>query len=136
MRLTTECLDHQPLSHLHSPKSSYSSPISVHLVLSRSRSLFLSLCLSLSTVSSSSLGNFTLPSRVGRDLPRPAISPSCLCKTEGIRSHVVTEPAFLVHWRRRSYAQRVDLFRIICMLRMFLYILWIQETRMQGYKRD
>ena len=31
------------------------------------------------------------------------------------------EPAFLVYWRRRSYAQRVDLFRIVCILQMFLF---------------
>ena len=40
-----------------------------------------------------SLGIFTLPSRYGRGLAHPAISLSCLCKTEGVKSPFVTELA-------------------------------------------
>ena len=58
-------------------------------------------------------GIFALPSRYGRGLAHTAISLSYLCKTEGVKSPFVTEPAFLVHWRRRGYAQSLDLFRII-----------------------
>ena len=60
---------------------------------------------------------FILPNRLGRGLA--AISPSCLWETE---------LAFLVHWRRRGYAQTLDLFRIICILQMFLFFYeWIRD---------
>ena len=47
-------------------------------------------------------GIFTLPSRYGRGLAHPAISLSCLCKTEWVYSAFVKEPAFLVHWSRQD----------------------------------
>ena len=69
----------------------------------------------------SSIGIFTLTSRFGHSLARPAISLSCLCKTEGVKSPIVMETAFLVQWRRCGYAWRVDLFRIICIIRLILF---------------
>ena len=71
---------------------------------------------------------------------RPAMSLSCLCKTEGVKSPVVTEPAFLVHCRRQGYTWRVDLFIIICIL-LSVFILFSFLSRMSihlsvGYKQD
>ena len=52
-----------------------------------------------------SIGTFPLPSWFGRGLASSAISKSCLCKTKGVKSPIVTEPALLVHWRMRGYAR-------------------------------
>ena len=66
------------------------------------------------------VGLFTMPSQFSRGLAHPAISLPCLCETEGVKSPLLTVWVFLVHWRRRGYARRVDLFRIICILRSFM----------------
>ena len=80
-----------------------------HIVscLNKVGSLSVFVCLSVYVT----LGSVTLPSRHGLGLALPAISLSCLCKTEGVKSPFVKEPAFLVHWKRRPLG--VDLFRII-----------------------
>ena len=57
----------------------------------------------------------------------PAISLSCLCRTDGVKSPFVTEPALLVHWRRRGYARREESFAYSECFNFFL----IQDARMR-----
>jgi hypothetical protein len=75
------------------------------------------------------VGLFTMPSQFSRGLVHPAISLPCLCETEGVKSPILTEWAFLVHWRRRGYTQSSPLYNNLHTRECFCFI----DARMQEW---